>query len=211
VTAIDTVPALCNHVHLPVQSGSSAMLKAMLREYTREQYLECISWMKNARRDISITTDIIVGFPGESEADYGETLSLLSIVGYDSLFAFKYSPRPNTPALRYADSVPDDIKSRRLGKLQELQRELSISRNKRHLGEITEVMVEGYNATRGQWVGRTSQNKVLNFTAADASGLGAGVYVPVRVTAAFPNSLLGERVSHAYPSRAGFARDRAEE
>src|ERR1700760_2819621 len=104
VAAIDAVPALCDHVHLPVQSGSTRVLAAMQREYSREQYLERISWIQSARRPISMTTDIIVGFPGETEADHEETLSLLREVGYDAVFAFKFSPRPNTPAVSLADS-----------------------------------------------------------------------------------------------------------
>jgi len=191
VEAIDAVPALCDHVHLPVQAGSSRVLQAMRREYTREQYLERISWIQSAHRDISITTDIIVGFPGETEREYEETLSLLELVGYDSLFSFKYSPRPNTPANAYPDSIPDEEKGRRLTRLQELQRKISIRRNLRHLGQISEVMVEGFNEARGQWIGRTSQNKVLNFTAPPASTLERGAYVPVQVTATLPNSLLG--------------------
>jgi tRNA-2-methylthio-N6-dimethylallyladenosine synthase len=195
VAAIDAMPTLCDHVHLPVQSGSSRVLKSMLREYTREEYVECIAWMKDARRDISITTDVIVGFPGETESDFEETLSLLEHVGYDSLFSFKYSPRPNTPALEYPDSIPDAEKARRLARLQELQREISARRNSRHLHQTSEVMVEGHNGARGQWIGRTSQNKVLNFTAPSTASLRAGDYVDVRITATFPNSLLGEMVS----------------
>ena len=99
IDAIDAVPTLCDHVHLPVQSGSTRMLDAMQRLYTREQYLERIAWMKSAKRDISITSDIIVGFPGETEEDFAETLSLLDEVGYDAVFTFKYSPRPNTPSI----------------------------------------------------------------------------------------------------------------
>lgn len=192
VEAIESVPAVCDHVHLPVQSGSSRVLKSMLREYTREQYLERIGWMKSARRDISITTDVIVGFPGETEAEFEETLSLLDEVGYDALFSFKYSPRPNTPALRYPDSIPDEEKARRLAVLQQRQRDISTQRNQRHLGQILEAMVEGYNEARRQRIGRTSQNKVLNFTAPPATPMVQGDYVQVRVTASFPNSLAGE-------------------
>jgi tRNA-2-methylthio-N6-dimethylallyladenosine synthase len=192
VDAIDAVPALCNHVHLPVQAGSSRVLKSMLREYTREEYLERVSWLQGAKRDISISTDIIVGFPGETEAEYEETLSLLRVVGYDSLFSFKYSPRPNTPAIEYPDSIPEAEKGRRLTKLQEVQREISTVRNRRHLGQILEVMVEGHNPARGQWIGRTSQNKTLNFTAPPEAVLNVGDYVDVRVTATHPNSLAGE-------------------
>ena len=110
VEAIDAVPTLCDHVHLPVQSGSDRVLNAMQRLYTREQYLERIAWMKAAKREISITSDVIVGFPGETEEDFAETLSLLDEVGYDSVFTFKYSPRPNTPSLALEDAIPDQEK-----------------------------------------------------------------------------------------------------
>ncbi|HUK74125.1 MAG TPA: tRNA (N6-isopentenyl adenosine(37)-C2)-methylthiotransferase MiaB [Candidatus Bathyarchaeia archaeon] len=192
VDAIDAVPTLCDHVHLPVQSGSSRVLSSMFREYTREQYLERISWMKATRnREISITTDVIVGFPGETEAEFGETLSLLDEVSYDGVFSFKYSPRPNTPALQYADSIPDAEKSRRLQILQEHQREIQRKSYQRHLGQKLEVMVEGKNAARGQVIGRTSQNKTLNFVTNGAPEPRIGDYVNVAVTQVFPNSLLG--------------------
>jgi tRNA-2-methylthio-N6-dimethylallyladenosine synthase len=190
VNAIDANPALCDHVHLPVQSGSTRVLNAMQRLYTREQYLDRISWMKSARRDISITCDVIVGFPGETERDFEETLSLLDEVQYDGVFAFKYSPRPNTPAIRLDDAIPDTEKSRRLTILLEKQRTIQQQLNKKHLGKNLEVMVEGKNEARGQWVGRTTQNKTLNFTA--DRDLELGSYVPVHVTTAFPNSLVGE-------------------
>ncbi|HTM38296.1 MAG TPA: tRNA (N6-isopentenyl adenosine(37)-C2)-methylthiotransferase MiaB [Terriglobales bacterium] len=189
VDAIDVNPALCNHVHLPVQSGSTRVLDAMQRLYTREQYLERISWMKSAQRDISITCDIIVGFPGETEHDFEETLSLLDEVQYDGVFAFKYSPRPNTPAIRLDDAIPDVEKSRRLAILLERQRAIQQGLNKKHLGENLEVMVEAKNQARGQWVGRTTQNKTLNFTTDRELDLGS--YVPVEVTTVFPNSLVG--------------------
>jgi tRNA-2-methylthio-N6-dimethylallyladenosine synthase len=192
VDAIDAVPTLCDHVHLPVQSGSSRVLDAMFREYTREQYLERIAWMKSAKREISITTDTIVGFPGETEEEFRETLTLLTEVGYDGVFSFKYSPRPNTPALQYADSIPDAEKSRRLQILQEHQREIQRVSYRRHVGQILEVMVEGKNSARGQLVGRTSQNKTLNFVLNGRAEPRTGDYVPVRVTQSFPNSLLGE-------------------
>ena len=166
----------------------------MQRLYTRDEYLERISWIQSAKRDISITTDLIVGFPGETEREFEETLSLLDLVGYDSAFTFKYSPRPNTPALRLDDAIPDEEKSRRLAVLNEKQRSIQTHRNKRHLGQTTKVMVEGKNPSRGQWIGRTSQIKVLNFTAPDGAELKTGSYVDVRVTTSFPNSLVGEMV-----------------
>ena len=194
VDVIDSQPTLCDHVHLPVQSGSTRVLREMQRLYTRDQYLERISWLKSAHRDISITTDIIVGFPGETEQDFQETLSLLEEVGYDGVFAFKYSPRPNTPAIKLDDAIPDQEKSRRLSVLLEKQRAIQQHRNRRHIGEQLEVMIEGRNETRDQWIGRTSQNKTLNFTAPDGD-LRLGGYVPVRVSTAFPNSLVGELVT----------------
>jgi tRNA-2-methylthio-N6-dimethylallyladenosine synthase len=192
VDAIDAVPTLCDHVHLPVQSGSSRVLDAMFRDYTREEYLERIAWMKAAKREISITTDTITGFPGETEDEFRETLTLLTEVGYDGVFAFKYSPRPNTPALQYADSIPEDEKSRRLQILMEHQREIQRVSYRRHVGQTIEVMVEGKNTARGQMIGRTSQNKTLNFVLNGMPEPQTGQYVSVAVTQAFPNSLLGE-------------------
>jgi tRNA-2-methylthio-N6-dimethylallyladenosine synthase len=192
IEAIDAVPSLCDHVHLPVQSGSTRVLDAMQRLYTREQYLERISWMKAAKREISITTDVIVGFPGETEAEFEETLALLDAVEYDGIFGFKYSPRPNTPALGLEDAIPDAEKARRLAVLNEKQREIQKRRNAKYLGQTVEVMVEGKNDARQQWNGRTSQNKILNFTA--GRELQPGSYVNVVTTGCFPNSLIGEMV-----------------
>src|SRR5215472_14252352 len=194
VDAIDSIPSLCDHVHLPVQSGSTRVLATMQRLYSREQYLERISWIKTANRDISITTDIIVGFPGETERDFQDTLLLLDEVGYDGVFAFKYSPRPNTPAIKLEDAIPDQEKSRRLAILLEKQRGIQQSRNRKHVGEILEVMVEGRNEARQQWIGRTSQNKTLNFTAPPVN-MDLGSYVSAQVTTALPNSLLGAMVN----------------
>jgi tRNA-2-methylthio-N6-dimethylallyladenosine synthase len=194
VEALDAVPTLCDHVHLPVQSGSSAILKAMNREYTREWYLERISWIKAAKRSISMTSDIIVGFPGETEADFEDTATLLDTVGYDAIFAFKYSPRPNTPAISMADSISDEVKVERLQRLLDRQRELQRISYERHLGEVMEVMVEGHNRQRGQVIGRSSQNKTVNFTTTQPILPAPGAYLPVRITQTFPNSLVGEAI-----------------
>jgi tRNA-2-methylthio-N6-dimethylallyladenosine synthase len=194
VDAIDAVPTLCDHVHLPVQSGSDKVLQAMQRLYTRDQYLERIAWMKSAKREISITTDVIVGFPGETEQDFDETLSLLDEVGYDGVFTFKYSPRPNTPSLALDDAIPDQEKSRRLEVLMSKQKEVQIANYKKYIGTTQEVMVEGKNEARSQWIGRTSHNKTLNFTAAATTTPKVGTYVQIKVTTSFPNSLLGELV-----------------
>ena len=194
VEAMDATPKLCDHVHLPVQSGSSRVLKAMLREYTRQDYLERISWIKSAKRPISLTTDIIVGFPGETDSEFEETITLLGEVGYDGVFSFKYSPRPNTPAIRMSDSIPDEQKSKRLTVLQERQREIQRANYQKHLGEVLEVMVEGHNEARGQVIGRSTQNKTVNFTTKAPILPATGSYAKVRVTNSFPNSLVGEMV-----------------
>ena len=136
----------------------------MQRLYTRDEYMRRIEWMKSARRNIAITTDIIVGFPGETEADFQATLDLLDEVEYDSLFAFKYSQRPNTAALGMEDKVPEEEKTRRIMILLEKQRAIQIRRNSELIGAVEEVLVEGRNQALGQWIGRTSQNRTLNFT-----------------------------------------------
>jgi tRNA-2-methylthio-N6-dimethylallyladenosine synthase len=164
----------------------------MAREYTREWYLERISWIKSSKRPISMTTDIIVGFPGETGADFEHTIDLLAEVQYDAVFAFKYSPRPNTPAITMADSIPDEEKSQRLQILLDRQREIQKANYAKHIGEELEVMVEGHNTARGQVIGRTTQNKTLNFTTRQPILPAPGSYVPVRVTQSFPNSLVGE-------------------
>jgi len=200
IDAIDSNPALCNHVHLPVQSGSTRMLDAMQRLYTREEYMQRIGWMKAARRPIAITSDIIVGFPGETEADFEATLGLLTEVEYDSVFAFKYSRRPNTPALALEDQIPEEEKVRRLAIVQEHQRQIQIRRNAAYVGNIEECLVEGFNKATGQWIGRTSQYKTLNFLhpaagegpAGQAGSALLGQYVNVRVTRSGANSLAGE-------------------
>ena len=195
VDAIDAVPTLCDHVHLPVQSGSTAVLRAMSREYTREWYLERIAWIKAAKREISMTTDIIVGFPGETEQDVEDTATLLEEVKYDAVFAFKYSPRPNTPAITMADSISEEEKSRRLQVILERQKEVQRKGYARHLGTITEVMVEGHNTARNQVIGRSSQNKTVNFTTGLPIRPAAGSYIQVKITQTFPNSLVGEAIA----------------
>ena len=194
IEVIDRMPTVCDHVHLPVQSGSSTVLKAMQREYTREWYLERIAWIKAAKRDISMTTDIIVGFPGETEEDFEQTMTLLDEVGYDAVYAFQYSQRPNTPAVGMPDTVPDDVKSARLQRLMDAQRERQRISYERHLGQVMDVMVEGYNSQRGQITGRSSQNKTVNFTTAQPILPALGSYQQVKITRSFPNSLVGEAV-----------------
>jgi tRNA-2-methylthio-N6-dimethylallyladenosine synthase len=192
IDAIDENPNLCNHVHLPVQSGSTRILDAMQRLYTRDDYMRRIEWMKNAQRPIAITTDIIVGFPGETEQDFEETLDLLREVEFDSIFGFKYSRRPNTPALALDDQIPEEEKTRRLTIVQEMQREIQIRNNAAYVGTVEECLVEGFNKATGQWIGRTSQHKTLNFLRPVSDDDILGRYVDVRVTRAGAHSLVGE-------------------
>lgn len=192
VEAIDATPALCDHIHLPVQSGSSRILKQMLRTYSRDEYLEKIAWIRAARRPISVTTDIIVGFPGETEADFAETISLLEDVRYDGVFAFKYSPRPNTSAKDMPDAISEEEKGRNLAVIQRRQREIQASRNQSLLKTRFEVLVDGRHESRGQWSGRTTCNRIVNFTSHEQNLLGQ--YRCVEITAAGPNSLAGVQV-----------------
>jgi tRNA-2-methylthio-N6-dimethylallyladenosine synthase len=192
VQAIDETPSLCDHVHLPVQSGSDRVLRAMRRKYTREEYLQKVDWIRAARRPISVTSDIIVGFPGETLADFEESLTLLDAAQYDAIFSFTYSPRPNTSAKDLPDAVPEEEKSRRLAVLNERQRQIQIANNEKLVGETFEVLVDARHAARGQWTGRSSSNRLINFTSTHESLLGE--YISVRVTRGGPNSLVGEHV-----------------
>ncbi|MFZ0886557.1 MAG: MiaB/RimO family radical SAM methylthiotransferase, partial [Candidatus Acidiferrales bacterium] len=192
IQAIDEVPAICDHVHLPVQSGSTRVLREMRRTYTREEYLEKISWIRAARRPISITSDIIIGFPGETEEDFAHTLSLLDEAQYDAIFSFKYSPRPNTSAMHMPDAIPEEEKSRRLAILNEHQRQIQIKRNENLTGATYEVLVDARHSARNQWAGRSTCNRMINFTSPRDNILGE--YVQVKILRAGPNSLVGEHV-----------------
>jgi tRNA-2-methylthio-N6-dimethylallyladenosine synthase len=192
VEAIDANPTLCDHVHLPVQSGSTRVLGAMRRTYTREDYLQKIAWIRAAHRPISLTTDIIIGFPGEGETDFEETLSLLDAIQSDGVFAFKYSPRPNTPARDWPDAVPEEEKVKRLAILLERQRQIQLANNGLLVGKEYEVLVDTYHAARNQWAGRTTSNRIVNFTSPHSSLLGQ--YVQARITRGGPNSLVGEQL-----------------
>jgi tRNA-2-methylthio-N6-dimethylallyladenosine synthase len=194
VDVIDQVPTLCDHVHLPVQSGSTRVLKLMERGYTPEWYLERIDWIKAARRSIALSTDIIVGFPGETPDDFAQTVDLLDRVEYDCVYGFKYSARPNTPALTMIDSISEEKKSIRLQVLLDHQREIQRTNYAKHLGQVIEVMVEGMNPARGQVIGRSSQNTPVNFTCPQPIAPALGSYVDVKISGTHPNSLVGESV-----------------
>ena len=194
VEAIDAVPTLCDHIHLPVQSGSDSVLARMNREYTADWYRERIAWIKSAKRKISLSTDIIVGFPGETADDFISTMDLLAEVQYDLVYGFKYSARPQTPAQTMEDTIAEEEKATRLQVLLDRQREIQRVNYARHLGEVLEVMVEGVHPARGQVAGRSSQNTPVNFTTGSAIAPAPGSYLKVRITQTHPNSLVGEAV-----------------
>jgi tRNA-2-methylthio-N6-dimethylallyladenosine synthase len=193
VDAIDSVPALCEHVHLPVQSGSTRILRAMRRTYTREEYLEKVALIRAARRPISISSDIIVGFPGESDEDFADTLSLLDAAQYDSVFAFQFSPRPNTEALSLSGTVREETRAQRLQILQDKQREIQLARNQSLIGLTLEVLVDGAARKAGNWLGRTSSNRMVNFASPEPNLLGQ--YVSITITSAGPGNLVGIRAA----------------
>jgi tRNA-2-methylthio-N6-dimethylallyladenosine synthase len=181
-------PQVCNHIHLPVQSGSSRVLKAMRRGYTRERYLDIIRKIHNSSRAIAISTDIIVGFPGETEGDFRDTLSLLDEVQYDSAFSFKYSPRPNTAALSLSDEISEEEKGRRLKILQDKQRRIQARINSVYVGKVLEVLVEDRARSRYRLSGRATNNKIVNF---DGPENLMGHIVCVEINGFTPNSLKG--------------------
>jgi tRNA-2-methylthio-N6-dimethylallyladenosine synthase len=191
VAAIDDTPVLCDHIHLPVQSGSPRILHAMRRTYAREDYLEKISWIRAARRPISVTTDLIVGFPGETEQDFADTLALLDAVRFDGVFAFTYSPRPNTAAAALPSAIPEEEKGMHLAALLERQRQIQSERHQALVGATLEILVDAHRPARGQWSGRSTSNRIVNFTSLREDLLGE--YVRVSIMRAGPNSLIGEQ------------------
>ena len=191
IAALRDNPKVCRHLHLPVQSGSSRVLAAMRRRHTREDYLLLIDRLRDAMPDIALSTDMIVGFPGENEADFNDTLSLTATVRYHSMFSFKYSTRPNTLASkRMQDDVAEDEKTSRIVALQALQKDVQAELYRATIGRLEHVLVEA-RSRRREWElsGRTSGNTVVNFSG-DPSLI--GTIVPVRITGANPNSLRGE-------------------
>jgi tRNA-2-methylthio-N6-dimethylallyladenosine synthase len=194
IAAMRDLPAVCRHLHLPVQSGSTRVLTAMRRRHTREQYLELVARLREAMPDIALSTDMIVGFPGETEADFEDTLSLTRTVRYHSMYSFKYSERPSTLAMkRLPDDVPEAEKTRRIVALQSLQKDVQGALFARAVGSTLNVLVDSRSRRRAwELSGRTSGNTVVNFSG-DSDWIGR--IVPVRITAANPNSLRGEAVT----------------
>ena len=190
---IAEVPNVCRHIHLPIQSGSDKVLKLMNRKYNVEWYLSRVKAIRELVPDCGLSTDIFVGFHGETEADHQESLRIMREVGYDSAFMFKYSERPGTYASKHLpDDVPEDVKIRRLNELIMVQNENSAIANRAEVGKIREVLVEGPSKrSREQLCGRTEQNKMVVF---DKGNHHIGQYVQVRITGSTSATLLGEAV-----------------
>jgi len=195
VQAYARIPKLVNHLHLPVQHGSDRILMAMKRGYTALQYKSTIRALRKVRPDISLSSDFIVGFPGETEEDFGKMMALIEEIGFDASFSFVFSPRPGTPAANLADDTPQDVKLKRLQHLQATieanVRRISASRE----GTVQRILVEGPSRkSAAELMGRTECNRIVNFDGGPASGRLVGQMIDVRITQALPHSLRGEVV-----------------
>jgi tRNA-2-methylthio-N6-dimethylallyladenosine synthase len=193
--AMAETPAVCEHVHLPVQSGSNVVLKRMLRRYTRERYLEVVAGLRAALPGLGLTTDVIVGFPGETEADFQDTLALVETVGFDDAFTFKYSPREGTPAVKIRDAVPDAVAGERLERLVALVRGLARRRNVGLVGTTHEVLVEGMAKRGGLLQTRTRANKVVLVEGPESW---IGTYTRVRLTGTTGSTFTGWPVEREF-------------
>ncbi len=212
IGAFGRIEKLCRHIHLPVQSGSDIILSRMNRKYTRKEYLAKIDRLRAVCPDIAISSDFIVGFPGETGADFQKTLELIQQVQYDSLFAFKYSDRPQAPAARFSEKIDEAVKAERLAELLDLQQRVTLERHRSLVGQDVQVLVDGYarknegrESGRGiQWTGRTDTNKIVNFyggqdpentVKGDPGAFGEEIFsgrmISVRIKDAFPHSLIG--------------------
>lgn len=194
IDAMKDVPQVCHHLHLPVQSGSNKVLSMMKRTYTREWYVETINRLKDAIPDIAISTDIIIGFPGERDEDFEETMTLMKEMEFESSYSFKFSPRPGTVAAEYSgeDIVDPKVASARLSELQAYQKEITSTKNQTRVGRIEEVLVEGESRNDPEFLsGRTDHNRILNFKGPKDL---VGKTVKVEVKEGLLNSLRGELV-----------------
>jgi tRNA-2-methylthio-N6-dimethylallyladenosine synthase len=182
---------LCEHLHLPVQSGSDAVLARMRRGYTRGEYSARIQRLRDRCPEVALSTDIIVGFPGETDEEFESTLELLHQVEYDEIFAFMYSPRPQTVSAKiYDDDIAEDIKKDRLKRVLSLQQGISLKKNRQRIGETDEILIDGPAKLKiGQIMGRTRTNRIVNASGAESW---TGKLAPVRITGATANSLIGE-------------------
>ena len=190
IETIRNTKEVCHHIHLPVQSGSDRILSAMARTYTTAWYLEAVDRLRDAVPDMALSTDIIVGFPGETAEDFDDTMKLIEQVQFDGIFSFKYSARHGTPAAELRNAVPDEAASTRLRELQELQREITLKKNQARVGVVEEVLVEGESKNSPELVsGRTSQNRIVNFNGKLEL---KGEIAKVKIVKAFQNSLRGQ-------------------
>ena len=207
INAFRTNEKLCDHLHLPVQSGSNQVLKRMNRKYTKELYLDKVAKLRDTCPDIAITSDIIVGFPGESEADFDETLDLIRTIEFDGLFAFNYSDRPNAPAAKFEEKVSDQRMKKRLQILLDLQETFTKKKNQALVGTCLPILAEGFSKRQSsgnlnhphqavQWTGRTSTNKIVNFyqdgNPESCDGMSPGQLVDIKIEKAYSHSLWGK-------------------
>ena len=212
IEAVRHLPKVCKHLHLPVQSGSTRVLQAMRRRHTREEYLDLVARIRDAVPGVTLSTDMIVGFPGETAEDFEQTMTLTAAARYASMFSFKYSPRPNTLASkRLPDDVSADEKTARIVALQALQREIQTTLHEAAVGTVVDVLVDSTSRRQdGELSGRTTGNTVVNFRAPADTPSGdrswIGRTVPVRITRGGPHSLRGEAISWR-PASAGFGSD----
>jgi len=196
IRAMRDVPKVCEYFHLPLQSGSNRVLERMNRGYTRERYLDLVGALREAVPEMALSTDLIVGFPGETEADVDDTLDMVERVAYDNAFVFRYSRRPGTPAASMPDQVPEDVKARRHARLLDAVTRTAAARSRRLAGRVVEVLVDGPSRKDpGQLTGRTRCNRVVNFDG--GGGARPGALVHVRVAEVLPHSLRGAMASEA--------------
>jgi tRNA-2-methylthio-N6-dimethylallyladenosine synthase len=189
---------ICDYVHLPVQSGNTEVLHRMNRGYSREEYIEKARMILQGIPGVALSTDIIVGFPGETEEQFEDTMSLFEEIPYESLYAFKYSPRPFTKAARFVEQIDEKEKSRRLNHLLAVHKDIGFGLAQRYAGKVVPVLVEEFDKEGGTWSGRTSQNKIVHFTCGDVANKAVeGSIVDVRVTRVTPQTLRGEIASDA--------------
>jgi tRNA-2-methylthio-N6-dimethylallyladenosine synthase len=181
---------VCPHIHLPLQSGSNRILKLMNRGYSFEEYMEKISALREASPEIAITADMIVGFPGETNEDFQETINALEAIRYDQIFSFKYSPRPRTSAMEMKDQIPEEIKAERLARAHSVQDRITLELHKAAEGGVEETLIEGVRPKSNQYFGRTPTNKIVNID--HINGLMVGELVNVRIIRGLKHSLVGE-------------------
>jgi tRNA-2-methylthio-N6-dimethylallyladenosine synthase len=204
IDAYATLEKLCGHLHLPVQSGSDAVLSRMRRGYTRDEYLHRIDHLRKRCPTVALSTDIIVGFPGETDDEFADTLEMLNQVEYDEIFSFVYSPRPGTVSAKlYEDDVAHELKKARLKEVQTLQQQISLRKNRQSIGNIEEILIDGKSRLgNGQIMGRTHTNRIVNLMGQEAL---IGSLVPVRITGATATSLIGEPLTAEFHSEGEMA------